>query len=221
MTAMENLRSCDEIRGFRVRPRWKTSVAVTKFGVSKSPESETAHAWGVSMSGRGGNRPSTSVRNLGVSMSGRNGTRPKAQPWETRGFHVRPQRKPPKIASVGNRRPRTETAQNRTCGKPRASMSGRDGRNRASVGNSGFPAPDAREPVRARKIRFSCVLSRQETTQVRENQGFPCRSRKNNRARAGKSEVSESVEKPTVRWGAHLADVPCVALGWPTLVRPY
>ena len=219
MTAVENLRSCDEIRGFRVRPRWKTSVAVTKFGVSKSPESETAHAWGVSMSGRGGNRPSTSVRNLGVSMSGRNGNRPKSQAWETDDR----ERKPPKIARVGNLGlpcPAATGAAQAKCEKLGASMSVRD-RNRASVGNSGFPAPDAREPVRARKIRFSCVLSRQETTQVRENQGFPCRSRKNNRARAGKSEVSESVEKPTVRWGAHLADVPCVALGWPTLVRPY
>jgi hypothetical protein len=98
--------TCDEIQGFRVRPRWKTNVAVTKFGVSKSAERKTAHAWGVSMSGRCGNRPSTSVKNLGVSMSGHDGTRPKAQPWETRGFHVRPQRKPPKIASVENRRPR-------------------------------------------------------------------------------------------------------------------
>jgi hypothetical protein len=102
MNAMENLRSCDEIQGFRVRPRWKTSVVVTKFRVSKSVESETAHAWGVSMSGHDGNRPSTSVRNLGVSMSSRDGTHPKVQAWETRGFHVRPQRKPPKIASVGN-----------------------------------------------------------------------------------------------------------------------
>jgi hypothetical protein len=33
-TAMENLCSCDEIRGFRVRPRWKTFVVATKFGVS-------------------------------------------------------------------------------------------------------------------------------------------------------------------------------------------
>ena len=97
--------TCDEIQGFRVRPRWKTNVAVMKFRVSRSAESKTAHAWGVSMSDRNGNRPSTSVKNLGVSMSGHDGTRPKAQPWETRGFHVRAQRKLPKIASMGNRRP--------------------------------------------------------------------------------------------------------------------
>jgi hypothetical protein len=103
--------------------------------------------------------------------------------------------------SVGNLElqcPAVMGAAQAKCKKLGASMSVHN-RNHASVGNSGFPAPDAREPVRARKIRFSCVLSRQETTQVQENQGFPCRSRKNNRARAGKYEVSESIEKPTVQ----------------------
>ena len=131
-----------------------------------------------------------------VSMSGRNENRPKSQAWET---DDRDESDPSvSVGNLGLPCPAATGAAQAKCEKLGASMSVRD-RNRASVGNSGFPAPDAREPVRARKIRFSCVLSRQETTQVRENQGFPCRSRKNNRARAGKSEVSESVEKPTVQ----------------------
>ena len=131
-----------------------------------------------------------------VSMSNRNGNRPKSQAWETDDHD-----KSDPSVSVGNLGLPCSAAMGAAqakCEKVGASMSVHD-RNRASVGYSGFPALDARESVRARKIRFSCVLSRQETTQVRENHRFPCRSRKNNCARAGKSEVSESVEKPTVQ----------------------
>jgi hypothetical protein len=201
-TAMENLCSCDEIRGFQVG-REQNRPCVGGFHVRprrKPPKHKREKPGGFHVRPRRNPPKSATMGNSWFPCPAATETaqnRKRGKP----GVSMFDRDESDPSVSVGNPGlpcPTATGAAQSKCEKLGASMSVRD-RNRASVGNSGFPAPDAREPVRARKIRFSCVLSRQETTQVRENQGFPCRSRKNNRARAGKSEVSESVEKPTVQ----------------------
>ena len=205
---MENLCSCDEIRGFQVA-RERNRPCVGGFHVRprrKPPKHKREKPGGFHVrpqrnppkSATMGNpwfpcpaATETAQNRKRGKPTTANGNRPKSHVWETSGFHVRPRREPPKLSA-------------RNLGLPCPSAIGtvqvweirgfqpRTRENRCERGKFDFPVfCRDRKPRKCGKIKGSHVGRERIIVHVQENLRFPSRSR-NQPCKSGKSRASMS-----------------------------